>query len=70
MSPRLYITVWYFSQGIYHQLIIFGPKCEPWFVYLQDLDADAEGKVSLHQLTNLLESVVDEQSDGEWNSVN
>lgn len=25
---------------------------------------DVEGKVSLHQLTNLLESVVEEQSDG------
>jgi len=28
---------------------------------------DMEGKVSLHQLTNLLESVVEEQSDGKLN---
>ena len=30
---------------------------------------DVEGKVSLHQLTNFLESVVEEQSDGERNKV-
>ncbi|KAL9987729.1 hypothetical protein ACROYT_G002082 [Oculina patagonica] len=31
---------------------------------LEHLEIDVEGKVSLHQLTNLLESVVEEQSDG------
>jgi len=29
---------------------------------------DVEGKVSLHQLTNLLESVIEEQSDGKLNN--
>ena len=36
--------------------------------FLQDLDMDVEGKVSLHQLTNLLESVIEEQSDGKLNN--
>lgn len=38
-------------------------------VCLQHLEIDVEGKVSLHQLTNLLESVVEEQSDGKSNNV-
>lgn len=29
---------------------------------------DVEGKVSLYQLTNLLETVVEEQSDGKLNN--
>ena len=32
--------------------------------YSQHLEVDVEGKLSLHQLTNLLESVIEEQNSG------
>ena len=32
--------------------------------YSQLLEVDMEGKLNLHQLTNLLESVIEEQSSG------
>ena len=32
--------------------------------YSQHLEIDVEGKLSLHQLTNLLESVIEEQNSG------
>ena len=35
----------------------------PWNILCsQDLEVDVEGRLSLHQLTNLLEDVVEEQS--------
>ena len=36
----------------------------PRMLFLQHVEIDADNKVGLHQLTNLLESVIDDQSDG------
>ena len=39
-------------------------KCDIYVVisFVQHIEVDADGKLSLHHLTNLLESVVEEQS--------
>lgn len=39
-------------------------KCDFYVVisFIQHIEVDADGKLSLHHLTNLLESVVEEQS--------